>query len=222
MCPSRAQYRWLGKTPQQIEVEIAGRLANKANQPQVLVRVIRNATQNVTVVGEVATSRRMPLTAMGERLLDAVAAAGGVRQPVGKITIQLSRGEKVLSMPLDSVIRDPKQNVHLQPGDVVTALFQNQSFTALGATVKNAEIEFEAKGISLAQALGRMAGLRDDQADARGFIYISFRRSRGGVSCRRGGVRRRHDGYAGGQGAIIISRQFEETRGLSSSQCRTS
>jgi len=166
--------RVAGKTPQQIEVEIAGRLANKANQPQVLVRVIRNATQNVTVVGEVATSRRMPITAMGERLLDAVAAAGGVRQPVGKITIQLSRGEKVLSMPLDSVIRDPKQNVRLQPGDVVTALFQNQSFTALGATVKNAEIEFEAKGISLAQALGRMAGVRDNQADARGLFIFRF------------------------------------------------
>ena len=166
--------RVAGKTPQQIEVEIAGRLANKANQPQVLVRVIRNATQNVTVVGEVATSRRMPITAMGERLLDAVAAAGGVRQPVGKITIQLSRGGQVLSMPLDSVIRDPKQNVRLQPGDVVTALFQNQSFTALGATVKNAEIEFEAKGISLAQALGRMAGVRDNQADARGLFIFRF------------------------------------------------
>ena len=163
-----------GKTPQQIEVEIVGRLANKANQPQVLVRVIRNATQNVTVVGEVATSMRMPLTAKGERLLDAVAAAGGVRPAVGKIAIQLSRAGKVLSMPLNSVIRDPKQNVHLQPGDVVTALFQNQSFTALGATVKNAEIEFEAKGISLAQALGRMAGVRDNQADARGVFIFRF------------------------------------------------
>ena len=163
-----------GKTPQQIEVEIVGRLANKANQPQVLVRVIRNATQNVTVVGEVATSMRMPLTAKGERLLDAVAAAGGVRPAVGKIAIQLSRAGKVLSMPLNSVIRDPKQNVHLQPGDVVTALFQTQSFTALGATVKNAEIEFEAKGISLAQALGRMAGVRDNQADARGVFIFRF------------------------------------------------
>jgi len=163
-----------GKTPQQIEVEIVGRLANKANQPQVLVRVIRNATQNVTVVGEVAASMRMPLTAKGERLLDAVAAAGGVRQAVGKIAIQLSRAGKVLSMPLNSVIRDPKQNVHLQPGDVVTALFQTQSFTALGATVKNAEIEFEAKGISLAQALGRMSGVRDNQADARGLFIFRF------------------------------------------------
>jgi polysaccharide biosynthesis/export protein len=163
-----------GKTPQQIEVDIAGRLALKANQPQVLVRVMHNATQNVTVVGEVTTSMRMPLTAKGERLLDAVAAAGGVRQAVGKITIQLSRAGKVLSMPLESAIQDPKQNVYLKPGDVVTALFQTQSFTALGATVKNAEIEFEAKGISLAQALGRMAGVRDSQADARGLFIFRF------------------------------------------------
>lgn len=60
-----------GKSTQQIEAEIARRLMGKANQPQVLVRVTRNATSNVTVVGEVAQSVRMPLTAKGERLLDA-------------------------------------------------------------------------------------------------------------------------------------------------------
>lgn len=163
-----------GKTPQQIEADLVQRLKGKANQPQVLVRVIRNATQNVTVVGEVAQSVRMPLTAKGERLLDAIAAAGGVRQPVGKMTIQLSRGGKVMAMPLDSVIQDPKQNVYLQPGDVVTALFQPLSFTALGATGKNEEVNFEAQGITLAQALGRMAGVRDNQADARGVFIFRF------------------------------------------------
>jgi polysaccharide export outer membrane protein len=163
-----------GKTPQQIEADLVQRLKSKANQPQVLVRVIRNATQNVTVVGEVAASTRMPLTAKGERLLDAVAAAGGVRQPVGKITIQLSRGGKVMAMPLDRVIQDPKQNVYLQPGDVITALFQPLSFTALGATGKNEEVNFEAQGITLAQALGRMAGVRDVQADARGVFIFRF------------------------------------------------
>lgn len=163
-----------GKTPQQIEADLVQRLKTKANQPQVLVRVIRNATQNVTVVGEVAQSIRMPLTAKGERLLDAVAAAGGVRQPVGKMTLQVSRGGKVVAMPLERVIQDPKQNVYLQPGDVVTALFQPLSFTALGATGKNEEIPFEATGITLAQALGRMAGVRDAQADARGVFIFRF------------------------------------------------
>lgn len=164
----------MGNTPQQIEAEIARRLAGKANQPQVLVRVIRNATQNVTLVGEVAQSMRMPLTPKGERLLDAIAAAGGVRQPVNKITMQLSRNGKVLSMPLERVIQDPTQNVYLLPGDVVTAFFQPLSFTALGATGKNEEISFEATGLTLTQALGRIAGLRDAQADARGVFIFRF------------------------------------------------
>lgn len=163
-----------GKSPQQIEAEIARRLNGKANQPQVLVRVTRNATSNVTVVGEVAQSVRMPLTAKGERLLDAVAAAGGVRQAVGKMTVQVTRGEVVQAMALDTVIQDPKQNIVLQPGDVVTALFQPLSFTALGATGKNEEVFFEAQGITLAQALARSGGLQDNRADARGVFIFRY------------------------------------------------
>lgn len=170
--PFAGTIRAAGRTLPEIEAEIARRLSGKANQPQVLVRLTRNASANVTVVGEVGQSLRMPLTPKGERLLDALAAGGGVRQPVNKITIQVTRGDAVHSMPLDLVIRDPRQNIALQPGDVVTALFQPLSFTALGATGRNEEIPFEATGITLAQALGRVGGLNDQRADARGvFIF---------------------------------------------------
>lgn len=163
-----------GRNPQQIEAEIVRRLKGKANQPQVLVRVIRNNTANVTVVGEVSSSTRMPLTARGERLLDALAAAGGVRQPVNKMTLQLTRGNQVQALPLDTIIRDPMQNIVLQPGDVITSLFQPLSFTVLGATGKNEEMNFEAQGISLAQALARAGGLQDTRADAQGVFIFRF------------------------------------------------
>ncbi|QKV54840.1 polysaccharide export protein [Comamonas antarctica] len=170
--PFAGQIMAAGRTPQQIETEIIQRLKGKANQPQVLVRMIRNNTANVTVVGEVANSTRMPLTARGERLLDALAAAGGTRQPVNKMTLQLTRGTQVQALPLDTIIRDPRQNIVLQPGDVVTSLFQPLSFTALGATGKNEELNFEAQGISLAQALARVGGVQDMRADAQGvFIF---------------------------------------------------
>lgn len=163
-----------GRSPQQIEAEIVRRLTGKANQPQVMVRVIRNATSNVTVVGEVAQSLRMPLTAKGERLLDAIAAAGGVRQPVSKVMVQLTRGAVVQSMPLERVVQSPKENVALAPGDVVTVHFQPLSFTVLGAMGKNEEINFEAQGISMAQALARSGGLQDLRADARGVFVFRF------------------------------------------------
>ena len=172
--PFAGQIIAAGRSPQQIEVDVVQRLKGKANQPQVLVRVIRNMSSNVTVVGEVAASTRMPLTARGERLLDALAAAGGVRQPVNKMTLQLTRGSQVLALPLDLIIRDPKQNISLMAGDVVTALHQPLSYTVLGATGKNEELGFEAQGISLTQALARAGGLQDARADARGVFVFRF------------------------------------------------
>ena len=170
--PFAGQIPAAGRTPQQIEAEVVRRLQGKANQPQVLVRVIRNVSSNVTVVGEVTSSTRMPLTAQGERLLDARAAAGGVRQPINKTTLQITRGQQVQALPLDLIIRDPRQNIVLQAGDVVTAMFQPLSFTVLGATGRNEELPFEAQGISLSQALARAGGLQDARADARGvFIF---------------------------------------------------
>lgn len=163
-----------GLTPFQIEKELVKRLKDKANQPQILVRVITNNTANVTVVGEVSASTRMPLTPRGERLLDALAAAGGVRQPVNKMTLQLTRGDQVQALPLETIIRDPKQNIRLHPGDVVTSIFQSNSFTVLGATGKNEELNFEAQGISLTQALARAGGLQDMRADARGVFIFRF------------------------------------------------
>lgn len=162
----------LGRTPGQIEREIAARLTGLAHQPQVIVRVVRNANANVTVVGDVANSTRVTLTPKGERLLDIIASAGGVRQPVGKTMIRVSRGGRVASLPLERIISDPAQNIRVQAEDVVTALYQPYSFTALGAIGSNAEVPFEGTGITLAQALGRIGGLRDERADARGvFVF---------------------------------------------------
>ncbi len=163
-----------GHTPEWIEEEIVRRLKSLANQPQVLVQVSHNASSNVTIVGEVSTSMRMPLTAQGERLMDALAAAGGLKQPINKTTLQITRGNKVQSLPLDTIIRDPKQNIVLQAGDLITALYQPLSFTVLGATGKNDEISFEAQGISLAQALARSGGLDDAHADAAAVFIFRF------------------------------------------------
>jgi polysaccharide export outer membrane protein len=172
--PFAGNVRAAGRSLPEIEGEIAEKLKGKANQAQVLVRLTRNVSSNVTVIGEVTQSTMLPLTPRGERLLDAVAAAGGVKQPVNKTTIQMTRGRNVFSLPLETIIRDPQQNVPLHPGDVVTALFQPLSFTAFGATGKNEEINFEAQGITLAQALARAGGLLDNRADAQGVFLFRF------------------------------------------------
>lgn len=162
----------VGRTPAEIEREIVARLRGRAHDPQVVVRLVQNEARTVTVLGEVAESRRMPLTARGERLLDALAVAGGARNPIDRTTVQLARGEVAADMPLERIVRDPAQNVRLRPNDVVTVLHQPFRFIALGAVMQSAEVPFEGSGLTLAQALGRIGGLAAQRADVRGvFVF---------------------------------------------------
>jgi polysaccharide export outer membrane protein len=174
--PFAGAVRVAGKSLTAAQEEIRQHLVGKAHGPEVVVRLVHNASRNVTVVGDVNHSLRVPLTPSHERLLDALAAAEGVRQPVNKVMIQVTRGAAVQAMPLESIIRDPRQNVPLEPGDVVTALFEPLSFIALGASGKSAEINFEAQGITLGQALARAGGLVDAQSDPRGLFVFRFER----------------------------------------------
>ena len=163
-----------GRSIRRIEDDIVRRLHGQANNPQVMVRVMESRTSNVTVIGDITQSAQIPLTPKGERLLDAIAQAGGVTQPVTRMAVQLSREFTTATMPLDAVIRDPGENIALMPNDVLTALFQPKSFSVFGAVARNQEVPFEAQGISLAQALARSGGLDDRRADSRGLFVFRF------------------------------------------------
>ena len=172
--PFAGQVPAAGRTLRQIEQTIIARLRKKANQPQVVVRISRNATANVSVVGEVTTAGRFPLTPRGERLLDAISQAGGTKQPVERMTVQLTRGTTTATMPMQAVVRDARQNVVLQSDDIVTAIFQPNSFVVLGAAGKNEEVRFEGVGLTLSQALGRLGGLQDMRADPKGVFLFRW------------------------------------------------
>lgn len=164
-----------GRTPSQVEREIEGRLARMAHLPQVAVQIATNASATVAVMGAVGRSGRVPIVPGSERLLDIIGSAGGAAQPADKVTVQIARDGRVAYLPLEAVLRDPAQNIRLSPNDIVTLLHQEQfSFTALGATGTSAEIPFESTGITLAQALGRVGGLREDRANARAAFIFRF------------------------------------------------
>jgi polysaccharide export outer membrane protein len=163
-----------GRTPQQIERQIVSRLQGKAHDPQVIVRRVDNATANVAVLGDVENSGRITLSARGERLLDVLASAGGTKGPLAKSVVQVTRGDRSVTLPLSAVVTDARQNIVLSPNDVVTVLHQPFTFTALGASGTNAEIPLEGTSVSLSQALGRIGGLQDNRADVRGVFIFRF------------------------------------------------
>lgn len=163
-----------GRTLQSIEREIVARLTGQANMPQALVRLVGNETATVTVVGEFAQSARFPLSPRGERLLDAIAKVGGVKPPINLTTIQVTRDGASYRLPLSQIIEQERNNIILARNDVITALYQPYSFTVLGAAGRNDEIKFEAFGISLSQALGRIGGLQDGRANPRGVFLFRW------------------------------------------------
>jgi polysaccharide biosynthesis/export protein len=163
-----------GKTTSQVENAIVSRLKGRANKPQAFVRIVKNNNSTVTVVGSSGNNRLIPLSAKNERLLEAIALAGGINDAINRISIQLTRQDRSVSMPLENIVNDARQNVYLNSGDIITIQNQPLNFTVLGASGKNEEIGFESKGISLAQALGRAGGLQDFRADARGVFIFRF------------------------------------------------
>ncbi|OSI19797.1 polysaccharide biosynthesis/export family protein [Neisseria dumasiana] len=162
-----------GKTPAVIQSEISGRLKKMANQPQVMVRLVKNNSTNVLVV-KAGNTIRMPLTAHGERVLDAVAAAGGVADNVRDVSVQLTRKGVVKTLAFETLIEKPSENVLLETGDVVTLHSNPLSFTALGAVGKVQQFRFAAKGLSLAEALGLVGGTSDRRAAAQGVFVFRY------------------------------------------------
>ncbi|WHP47491.1 polysaccharide biosynthesis/export family protein [Mannheimia bovis] len=165
-----------GKTPEAVQSQIIGALSRKANQPQALVRIASNLSSDVTVVRQ-GNSIRMPLSANNERILDAVAAVGGTSENIEDVTVRLTRGNKVRSMAFETLIADPSQNIVLRSGDVVALMNTPYSFTGLGAVGNNQQVRFSSKGITLAEAIGKMGGLIDERSDPRGvfvFRHIPF------------------------------------------------
>ena len=163
-----------GRTTRAVQGDIETALQGKAIQPQVLVNVTRSVSNTVSVGGEVAAGARVPLSVKGDRLLEVIAAAGGVRAPVNETYVELSRGATTSRVPLSRVIANPRENIYLQPNDVVTLVRDPQTFIAYGATGRNAEIPFDADGINLALALAKAGGLDDNRSDPQGVFIFRY------------------------------------------------
>lgn len=172
--PFAGEVQAAGKTVQQIEDDINSRLKGKANQPQVLVRLVGNNTNYVTVLGAVPSGIHLSLTPARERLLDALTKAGGTAGDVRTLSVQVTRGARSVTVPMTTIIRQPSQNIVLQGGDVINVLRQPYNFTVIGATGRNQEMQFEGPYITLAQAMARAGGLNDTQANIRGVFVFRF------------------------------------------------
>lgn len=164
----------LGQSIRAVERMLRKSLTGKAVDPQVLVTVVRSSSSAVTVTGDAVTGAQVPLGPNGYRILDAVAAVGGIKSPLNETFVGLTRKGRAEEVPFATLLSDPDENVFLRPRDVLSVTRKPVTFTVLGATGRNADINFEGPSLTLAQALGKAGGFIDLRADASG-VFI-FRR----------------------------------------------
>jgi polysaccharide export outer membrane protein len=172
--PFAGRIRVAGRTPPEIEQAIMQRLTGKAIDPQALVSVTHNVSNTVTVMGQINPGARVPLSVRGDRLLEVIAAAGSIQASISDIGVVLSRDGEVARVPLEAVMDNPRENVFLRAGDVVTLVKDPQSFTAIGAVGQNGLIPFENTHMSLDEALAKAGGLSDERADPAAVFVIRF------------------------------------------------
>ena len=176
-----------GKTPSQVEQEIVDRIKNRAIEPQAVVALVTQNTSLITVIGEVNTenapSGRIPAQPAGERLLDVITRAGGLKDQGQDMWLVLERHGRRASVPFGSLIYEPGNNIWAWPSDTLYLYKEPQTYLAFGASGQQGQFQFSAGSqssawkMTLAEGVAAAGGLIDVQADP-GSVFLYRREPR--------------------------------------------
>ena len=165
-----------GMTPAQASAAVRRALIGKVGNPQVIVTLADNASNAVTVLGEVREPGRKPLAANSDRILDVIAAAGGSSRSVYDVTVRIQRGGQTYSAPMSIVTTEFNENVRLQRGDQINLVYQPRRFSSFGAFNAVARTDLPPGPLTLAEALSGVGGLDSNLANAKSVLVFRFER----------------------------------------------
>ena len=141
-----------GKTPAEVQQEIVARIKNRAIEPQAVVALAPGGQNSslITVIGEVNTTitsptGRIPAQPSGERILDVITRAGGMRDQGQDVWVVLERHGHRASVPFGSLIYEPGNNIWAWPGDTIYLYKEPQTFLAFGATGQQGQFKFSCR-----------------------------------------------------------------------------
>jgi polysaccharide biosynthesis/export protein len=161
-----------GRTVVEVQKAIVKALQDRAIEPQAVVALVDQRATSVSVLGEVNAPSRFPVSASGERLLDAITRAGGPKNPGYDTWVMLDRDGRQATAPFGAIMAEPSSNVYIRPQDTVYVFTQPQTFLTFGASGQQGQFPFGAWRLSLAEALAKAGGLSDNLADPSSvFIY---------------------------------------------------
>lgn len=173
--PYIGRVRAAGKSPEQIRLDIARRLAEFIPDPQVDIRLSDFNSQSIVVTGAVEAPNRQTLTSVPTRLLEAVNAAGGLTDQAAPRRITVQRGNRTYTVDLTGFLEAgySGNNPVLINGDVVNVpRSEAEEAYIMGEVAQPDVVNLAGDSVNLTQALARQGGLRGVRADARGIFVF--------------------------------------------------
>ncbi len=210
--PYAGSIRAAGRLPEEIRADIEQRLADRAIEPQVVINLVQSRSSQISVLGDVNSAAKIEINPSGERVLDAISAAGGLSAPGREVYVTLQRGSTTATVPFEELLSNPRENIFLYPGDVVYVNRERRTYLAFGASGLSGRVDFDESNLTLAEALGKVGGLLDSRADA---AQIFLYRLVDTATLARMGVQvEGNAGKAGGQYPVIFRLNLRKPDGL--------
>ncbi|AHI26649.1 polysaccharide biosynthesis/export family protein [Komagataeibacter swingsii] len=161
-------------TSDEVADKINAKLKGKSEAPQVMVRISKNLANSIIVYGDVKKPGRLPLSLHQERLVDAIALVGGGLHASEDTIVQLTRHNQVAEGPLKLPEDDPQQNILMEAGDRLQLIYEPRTYTVFGAAGQPVETAFTKSSLNLAEALARVGGPADYQADPNAIFVFRY------------------------------------------------
>jgi polysaccharide export outer membrane protein len=169
--PYAGSLRAKGRTATELQSAVVDALKDLALKPQAVVSLISQRASLFSVLGDVGAPGRYPALPSGERILEAIARAGGTRGQGNESWVVFERDKRRVLVPFGAILEVPANNIFVRPNDIIYVYREPQTFLAFGASGRQGQVPFEAWRVSLAEAVAKANGLTDIQADP-GAVFL--------------------------------------------------
>jgi polysaccharide biosynthesis/export protein len=186
--PYAGTLRVKGRTAIEVQQAIINALKDSALKPQVVVSLVDQRASSYTMLGEVHGAGRFAVSASGERLLDAIARAGGLSGQGNESWVMLERDGRRALAPFGAIVDVPANNIYVRAHDTIYIFREPQTFLAFGAVgtgggagavtistgsgSRGGQFPLDAWHTTLSEALAKTNGINDSTANASSvFLY---------------------------------------------------